>query len=66
MSIYSHEKTMGSRMNKIEEQMATMNQHLAKISESLEWIAGCHYQEFSPTTSHSALKASGKYSHGDD
>lgn len=64
MSVWTLEKMMDSRMRELEEQVRVLNRHMAKISESLEWIAGCHYQEFLPTTRSTnspALKGSGEW-----
>lgn len=61
VSQYGLDKVLGDRLDRIERQLESL-QHLKTIAENLEWIASCHYQQFSPTTTASTkvIKGTGK------
>jgi hypothetical protein len=61
VSQFGLDKVLGDRLDRIEHHLESLR-HLKSIAENLEWIASCHYQQFSPTTTASTkvIKGTGK------
>ena len=49
ISQYGLDQTLGTRLDQINSTLHGIAYFLVDISKSLEWIASCHYQQFSPT-----------------